>query len=104
MISFKLYLLFVLLPNFGLLCAIICALSLILSIFVLVDSKKEDRKYGIFLFSVFVISGFITFLVPTQKEIAIIYLAPKIMNNQVIQQIPAEIMKFIDKQIASDDK
>lgn len=103
MSSFEIYLLFVLLPNFGILCAIICSLSMLLSILALVDSKKDDRKYGIIFLFIGVISGLVCFCIPSKKDMAIIYLAPKIINNQVVQQIPAEIMKFIDKEIEDKD-
>ena len=64
---------------------------------------KEMRRYIrglIFFMIIFAVS----FSVPSQKEMALIYIAPKIINNQNIQQIPAEILRYVEKEMRGNGR
>jgi hypothetical protein len=66
----------------------------------------EDEKNKVFLVIVklakkiiitsFII-GMVLGLVPTRKEIAIIYFAPKIINNEDVQEMPKNIVKLANE-------
>ncbi len=104
MSSFEIYLLFIAIPKFGMLLTGVSAGMTILCLWIIGESKENDPCNGAIITGIiFFILLLLSFFVPTQKEMATIYLAPKIINNQTIQQIPAEIMKFIDKEIESKD-
>ena len=114
MSSFEIYLLWVVLPSIGYffitIFFVVAAICFVYSIAICAHSDewedstisshwKRVKLFGIFAF----ICLFITCFIPDRKSIAVVYLAPKIINNQTIQQIPAEIMKFIDKEIEDKD-
>jgi len=40
-------------------------------------------------------------LLPTEKEIAFIYLTPKIVNNKQIQEVPKNALKILNKKMES---
>jgi hypothetical protein len=47
-------------------------------------------------------------MIPTSKQMAVIYIVPKIVNNQTVQQLPSHLMKLLDDYIENlikdDDK
>jgi len=53
-------------------------------------------------------STIFTAMIPTSKQMAVIYIVPKIVNNQKVQQLPSHLMKLLDDYIENlikdDDK
>ena len=67
------------------------------------DDNKDDKKFGKkFLKLSIIISPFLLFCIfgiiftPSTKEIIAIYAVPKMVNNEDVQQIPANFAKLIN--------
>jgi len=59
--------------------------------------SNKPKKISIFIFvSVWLIFGFKS-LMPTTRQMAIIYVVPKVANNKDIQKVPANVLTFINK-------
>lgn len=114
MSSFEIYLLWVIVPSlakfFGGITVLLTIVCVFYTIVVAASADDWEEAYTkshwmrIKRFSVLgIICLLLACLIPGKQGIAVVYLAPKIINNQTIQQIPAEIMKFIDKEIEDKD-
>jgi hypothetical protein len=83
----------------------ICSI-LSIAIFILVGSTTEgfedyrNRKkiFVISISSIFLLT-MSALLTPTTKEFAVIYLAPKIINNEQVQKIPDNALKLLNKKM-----
>jgi len=117
MTPFKVYLLFNLIPNIGNIFAILCIFSAIIAIVICSmifhywmmcdldnDSMPKIIKALKIISVLFFASLFIKALIPSQKEMAFIYVAPKIASNQDIQRLPSDIVKLIEQYIKPEDK
>lgn len=111
MSSFEMYLLFLVLPKIGAVLwwggILIAILSIICCFGVSgeLSQKEREKEYKPLIRQALIASlvAVLSLFIPSQKDMAIIYLAPKIINNQSIQQLPAEVLKFIDKEISKDE-
>jgi len=54
---------------------------------------KKSWKWGIISFIIFM---FVSFFVPSTKQAAAIYLIPKIANNEHVQKLPDNAMRFLN--------
>ena len=62
-----------------------------------IDWLSRTKKISISIFVVvWLIFGFKS-LMPTTRQMAIIYVVPKVANNKDVQKIPANILIFINK-------
>jgi hypothetical protein len=55
---------------------------------------KKFRPYLICTLGVIIV--IISYLIPSSKEMAIIFVVPKVVNNETIQKIPQKILKLGD--------
>lgn len=109
--EFEVYMLFMFLPKLGTILAVvggfvgcIAFIMACLQSDSLTKAEKEKEQselnkqcaMGLLIFA-------ISLLIPSQKEMAVLYLAPKIINNQVVQNMPAEITKFIEREVSKND-
>ncbi len=44
-------------------------------------------------------STILTMLAPSSKQMAVIYIIPKIVNNQTVRELPSHLMKLLDRYI-----
>lgn len=58
--------------------------------------KKRTKRLIRSIVGAMCISGFIALFVPTTKEAAVIYLLPKIANNEQVQKIPENFVKVLN--------
>jgi hypothetical protein len=85
----------------------ITILSIFFGIVVGIDEyAREDSKWGlkfkksiVMLFLIYFISFVGTVCIPTQKEIAAIYLIPKIVNNEQSQELPDNFLKLLNSKL-----
>lgn len=87
------------LESIGISMLIISVVSLFIFIVTFFKYLKHDidSLYYKFSISVFVISIFIASMIPSTKEMAAIYVLPKIVNNEKIQGIPDKILDLSNK-------
>lgn len=88
-------------------CSIVCIVTLfavigVSIVFFLMKSGRDDdeaalcAKWNKRLVVVFLLCGMIYLFVPTGKELAAIYLIPKIVNNEQVQQVPDNALKLLN--------
>ncbi len=68
----------------------------------LVDNISCVARYKFFPIVCTVLLIFTTVLntvTPTSKQMAIIYIVPKVVNSETIQQLPGNLMKLLDKYV-----
>ena len=51
------------------------------------------------LFVSFVIASAVRMFTPTQKEMAAIYLLPKIVNNEQVRELPSNVLTLMNKKL-----
>jgi len=66
--------------------------------------EEKDKFFAKFFYkklyiSVFVICILLTTFLPSTQEFAVIYLLPKIVNNEQIQQIPNKALDILNKKL-----
>ena len=111
---FEVYVLFVFLPSLGAILtyggAIMAAIAFISAMLTdsiddeLPEAERTKQKrvmvhhcaLGLLVFA-------LSFFIPSQKEMAILYLAPKILNSETIQNMPTEITRFIEKEVGKNE-
>lgn len=109
---FEVYVLFVFLPSLGAILtyggAIMAAIAFIVAVLTdddeLPEAERTKQKramvhhcaLGLLVFA-------LSFFIPSQKEMAILYLAPKILNSETIQNMPTEITRFIEKEVGKNE-
>lgn len=66
------------------------------------NSDKKERYWSLYKksmiwgVSVGVLFTFISLFIPTTKEVAAIYIIPKIVNNEQVQKMPDNAMKLLN--------
>jgi len=84
--------------------SIIC---LVISFIVWAIATVSESTYAVVKYKFFPIicailltfSTILTMLAPSSKQMAVIYIVPKIVNNQTVQQLPSHLMKLLDKYV-----
>lgn len=71
-----------------------------------VHSVVKYRFFPIICAIVLTFSTVMTSVTPTSKQMAFIYIVPRIVNNKTIQELPESLMKLMNKYIEDliDDK
>lgn len=73
-----------------------------------VEAVARYRFFPIICAIILTFSTLLTMFAPTSKQMAVIYIVPKIVNNQTVQELPSHLMKLLDNYIKSltkdDDK
>lgn len=64
-----------------------------------VQTVVRYRFFPILCAIILSLSTFLTMLAPSSKQMAVIYIVPKIVNNQTVQQLPSHLMKLLDSYI-----
>ncbi len=60
---------------------------------------KKYKFFPIVCIILLTLSAVINMIIPTSKQMAIIYIVPKVVNNETIQQLSGNSMKLLDKYI-----
>lgn len=71
----------------------------IISITALFSFIREKISHGIILTVISIIILGTAFLIPTTKQATAIYLIPKIVENEDVKQIPANLVKLINESL-----
>lgn len=58
---------------------------------------KEYPKMILFVPAVGILAAIMNLFVPTQKEMAAIYVIPMVVNNQKVQEIPGKLLRLADE-------
>jgi len=58
---------------------------------------KELKKYFFAQLAIGLLSAFFAMAIPDSKDFALIYVLPKIVNNEKVQQIPEKLLDLANK-------
>lgn len=103
----ELWFLFIFIPNVGALSCILGIIFIISTIIAAIgvmdakadnDDKLAGKRFILAkkLFIVATISSIISCTIPSQKEMAFITVGPNIINNQEVQKLPENLVKYIN--------
>ena len=96
--------------NFIIITGVVFIISIIVALFSIAcyyieceddDDEKKKIAFSVIkkMIVVIAISAFFIVAVPNSKEIAAIYLIPKIINNENIQKPPDNLLRFLNKKV-----
>ncbi len=104
MSSLQLYLLITVLPALKALFLILAIILFIIGSVIIIEdgnfsSNKTDAKWGLFCILLSFIFGMSSCFVPTKKDIAIIYTASYLTNNEKAEMLPNRVLDLIHSYI-----
>ena len=81
---------------------LLCIVAIVMFIGWVGDDLREEtiQKYVPKLIISLIVSLLISIAIPTTKDAAIIYVLPKIVNNEDVQKLPSEIVQLARKKLA----
>ena len=66
------------------------------------EELKKDKRILIIITTLTLLLLLFSFITPSKKDVAVMYIAPKIINNQDIQKIPGYLLKYIEKEVGDE--
>lgn len=64
------------------------------------DCFKKAKWLHIFVGFIMIFTFFINILMPTTKQMAVIYIVPKVINNENLQELPTNVLNVMNKYLS----